>query len=75
MAQASAEPAPPGRCRRPLGGDAAGGAGGTYDCGAGGVIYILKLSPQPQRSRSLGLLKRKPSFNPSRTKSSWVPSM
>ena len=24
-------------------------------------------SPQPQRSRSLGLLKRKPSFRPSRT--------
>ena len=35
----------------------------------------LKLSPQPQRSRSLGLLNRKPSFRPSRTKSSCVPSM
>ncbi|MFM8692989.1 MAG: iron-sulfur cluster co-chaperone HscB C-terminal domain-containing protein [Limnohabitans sp.] len=32
-------------------------------------------SPQPQRSRSLGLLKRKPSLRPSRTKSSSVPSM
>src|SRR5437870_6007319 len=32
-------------------------------------------SPQPQRSRSLGLLNRKPSFSPSRTKSSSVPSM
>src|SRR5207244_7493604 len=34
-----------------------------------------KLSPQPQRSRSFGLMNLKPSFKPSRTKSSWVPSM
>jgi Leucine-rich repeat (LRR) protein len=34
----------------------------------------LKDSPQPQRSRSLGLLNLKPSFKPSRTKSSSVPS-
>ena len=37
--------------------------------------HTRKDSPQPQRSRSLGLLKRKPSFRPSRTKSSSVPSM
>lgn len=36
---------------------------------------ILKLSPQPQRSRSFGLMNLKPSFKPSRTKSSLVPSM
>src|SRR5262249_55990307 len=34
-----------------------------------------KDSPQPQRSRSFGLLNRKPSLRPSRTKSSSVPSM
>ena len=38
-------------------------------------FHTRKDSPQPQRSRSLGLLKRKPSFRPSRTKSSSVPSM
>ncbi|GBH08422.1 hypothetical protein KPSA1_01796 [Pseudomonas syringae pv. actinidiae] len=34
----------------------------------------LKLSPQPHSPRELGLLNLKPSFNPSRTKSSSVPS-
>src|SRR6476661_1829507 len=38
-------------------------------------IHTLNDSPQPQRSRSFGLLNLKPSFRPSRTKSSCVPSM
>ena len=38
-------------------------------------IHTRKDSPQPQRSRSFGLLNLKPSFRPSRTKSSSVPSM
>src|SRR5205085_10081531 len=37
-------------------------------------VHTRKDSPQPQRSRSLGLLNLKPSFSPSRTKSSSVPS-
>ncbi len=41
----------------------------------GPALQTRKLSPQPQRSRSLGLLNLKPSFSPSRTKSSSVPSM
>src|SRR6218665_1558145 len=35
---------------------------------------MLKLSPQPHSPRTLGLLNLKPSFNPSLTKSSSVPS-
>ena len=38
-------------------------------------VHTRKDSPQPQRSRSLGLLNLKPSFRPSRTKSSCVPSI
>ncbi|MNC90203.1 hypothetical protein D3C83_62730 [compost metagenome] len=34
----------------------------------------LKLSPQPHSSLTFGLLNLKPSFKPSRAKSSWVPS-
>ena len=38
-------------------------------------VHTRNDSPQPHLSRSLGLLKRKPSFKPSRTKSNWVPSI
>ena len=38
-------------------------------------IHTRKDSPQPQRSRSFGLMNLKPSLSPSRTKSSCVPSM
>src|SRR4029077_1432226 len=40
------------------------------ECGS----QTLKDSPQPQRSFSFGLLNLKPSFRPSRAKSSSVPS-
>jgi hypothetical protein len=39
--QGTAEPALPGRQCRPLGGDAAGGAGGATSRGAGGACYLM----------------------------------
>ena len=47
----------------------------TQAASRGGQAQTRKDSPQPQRSRSLGLLNLNPSLRPSRTKSSWVPSM
>src|ERR1700719_2092836 len=38
------------------------------------TLYMLKLSPQPHSSFTFGLLNLKPSFKPSRVKSSSVPS-
>ena len=50
---------------------------GVRTTGCSGMAYKLEYadSPQPQRFFSRGLLKRNPSFSPSRTKSSSVPSM
>src|SRR6185312_10947795 len=39
------------------------------------VGYTEKLSPQPHSPFTLGLRKRKASFSPCFTKSTWVPSM
>ncbi len=42
--------------------------------GAAHLTHTLKLSPQPHSSFTFGLLNLNPSFSPSRTKSSSVPS-